>query len=152
VIETKLTSGLPARAAEPSALPITVVYTDVRPTLAALRRAASLARDLGATIRILNVRIVPYPLPLSEPQVDAATLTRNIRTLTGGHPVATRIEICFGRDVLDSLVQSLLPNSIVLIGAKRSWWPAREKRWARELSRRGHHVILVPEASQAQAA
>ncbi len=125
------------------ALAITVLYTAVRPTLAALRQAASLARDLGATIRILQVRVVPYPLSLECPPTDPEVLARNIRTLAEGQPIRTRIEICYGRDPLDSLLFSLQPNSLVLIGLKRTWWPCRERRWAKQLTRHGHHVIFA---------
>jgi hypothetical protein len=129
-----------------SALEVTVLYTKIRPTLTALRRAASLARDLGATIRILTVQVVPYPLPMEEPPVDAKTITKPIQTLVDGDAIATRIEICLGRDLLESLLASLAPASIVVIGAKRRWWPAREKRLAKKLRHHGHHVIFVPEA------
>lgn len=127
----------------PPALAITVFHTAVRPTLCALRRAATLARGLGAAIRILNVRAVPYPLPLDKPPADREVLARNISTLAAGYPIPTHIEICYGRDILDSLLQALSPNSIVLIGVKRKWCPSKERRWAKQLSRRGHHVILV---------
>ena len=132
----------PVKPAQP-ALTVTVLYTAVRPTLGALRRAASLARDLGASIRILNVRAVPYPLPLEHPPTDREVLARNIRTLAHGQPITTHIEICYGRDIMDSLLQSLSPNSIVLIGVSRSWWPSRERRWAKKLTQCGHHVIVV---------
>jgi hypothetical protein len=142
VIQTKPIFGSPAEIAPP-ALSVTVLYTSVHPTLWALRRAALLACDLGATIRILNVRAVPYPLPLNKPPADRETLARNIRTLANGQPIPTHIEICHGRDILDSLLQSLSPSSIVLIGVKRTWWPSKERRWAKQLSRHGHHVIFV---------
>jgi len=139
VIQTKPSYCSPAEIAPP-ALSVTVLYTSVHPTLSALRRAASLARDLGATIRILNVRAVPYPLPLNKPPADRETVARNIRTLADGQSIPTHIEICYGRDILDALLQSLSPSSIVLIGVKRKWWPSKERRWAKQLSRRGHHV------------
>ncbi len=142
MIQTKSTFVYPAQTTPP-ALAITVLYTAVRPTLAALRQAALLARDLGATIRILNVRAVPYPLPLNKPPTDREVLARNIRTLTDGQPIPTHIEICYGRDIEATLFQSLSPNSIVLIGGKRSWWPSQERRWAKQLDRHGHHVIFV---------
>jgi hypothetical protein len=146
VIQTKPLSGTPAETAAP-ALSVTVLYTSVQPTLWALRRAALLARDLGATIRILNARGVPYPLPLNKPPTDREVVARNIRTLADGQSIPTRVEICHGRDILDSLFQSLSPSSIVLIGVKRRWWPSKERRWAKQLSRRGHHVIFVAEGA-----
>ena len=143
MIETKLTFSFPMPLA-PSGLRITVLYTTVRPTLTALRHAATLARDLGASIRVLNVRAVPYPLPLDRPPVDHETLARNFRTIAEGQAIPTRVEVCYGRDVVESLLHSLSPNSIVLIGEKLRWWPSRERRWAKLLSRHGHHIVLVP--------
>jgi hypothetical protein len=146
VIQTKPIFGTPVETAPP-ALSVTVLDTSIHPTLWALRRAASLARDLGATIRILDVRAVPYPLPLNKPPADREVVARNIRTLADGQSIPTRIEICYGRDILDALLQSLSPSSIVLIGMKRTWWPSKERRWAKELSRHGHHVIFVAGAA-----
>ena len=142
MVETRLQTPAAKQPTE-SVLAITVLLTSVRATLAALRRAGYLARELDATIRILSVRVVPYPLPLDRPQVDASILARRLITLAGGQPIPAVVQICFGRDVLDSLLQSLRPNSIVLVGAKRAWWPWNERRLARQLSRRGHHVILI---------
>jgi hypothetical protein len=147
VIQTKPTSGFLVETAPP-AFAVTVLYTSVPATLAALRRAALLARDLGATIRILNVRTVPYPLPLDKPPVDREVVARNISTLADGQPIPTRIEICFGRDMVESLLQSLRPNSIVLVGSKTKWWPAKERRLAKQLARHGHQIILVAERKE----
>jgi hypothetical protein len=142
VIETKPTFHRSAQVASPE-LSITVLYTGVRPTLAALRRAAVLARDLGATIRVLNVRAVPYPLPLDHPPVNSEVLATSFRTLVQGQPIPTRVEICYGRDIIDSIRQSLSPNSLVVIGARTRSWPTREQRWAKQLNRLGHQVIFV---------
>ena len=117
-------------------------------TLSALRRAALLARDLHAAMRILNVKAVPYPLPLGHRPTGANVLARNISTLAEGQPIPTRVAICFGRDVADSLLQSLSPNSLVVIGAKTGWWPTKEQRSAKQLSRHGQHQgIFVSEGS-----
>jgi hypothetical protein len=148
VIEAKPTSGFLVETAPPPAFAVTVLYTNVRATLAALRRAASLARDLGATIRILNIRTVPYPLPLDKPPVDREVVARNISTLADGQPIPTRIEICFGRDVVESLLQSLSPNSIVLVGSKSRWWENKERKLAKQLARHGHQIILVAERKE----
>lgn len=134
MLDARPTSGFLAETAS-SPFAVTVLYTEVRATLAALRRAASLARGLGATIRILNVRAVPY-------------VARSISTLADGQPIPTRIEICFGRDVLESLLQSLSPNSLVLVGTRTRWWPTKEQRWVKQLARHGHQLILVVERKE----
>lgn len=144
MIQTEPRFGYSARPAQ-SALEITVLFTKVRATLTALRCAASLARDLGATVRILNVRVVPYPLPLDRPPTDRDVLATNISKLADGQSMPARIEIWFGRDVVDSLLQSLSPSSIVLVGAKTRWWPTKERRWAKQMTGHGHQVIFVSE-------
>jgi len=50
VIQRQSAFNCPVKLAQP-ALAVTVLYTAVRPTLGALRRAASLARDLGEAPR-----------------------------------------------------------------------------------------------------
>jgi hypothetical protein len=144
VISSKRAYVHPTQTAS-RALAITVLFTSVRPTLAALRRAAALAGGLGATIRILQVRTVPYPLPLNCPPTDREVLARNLSALVEGHSFPIRLEICYGRDSADSLFQSLDPRSIVVIGFKRTWWLSKEQRLAKQLGRRGHHVILAPD-------
>jgi hypothetical protein len=147
VIQAKPTSGLLTETAPP-AFAVTVLYTNVRATLGALRQAAFLARDLGATIRIINVRAVPYPLPLDKPPVDREVLARSISTLADGQLIPTRIEICFGRDVVQSLLRSLSPNSIVLVGYRAKWWPSKERKLAKHLARHGHQIIFVMERKE----
>jgi hypothetical protein len=50
-------------------LNITVVFTSVRGTSAALRSAAALVMTLGARINLVVLQVVPYPLPLTSPPV-----------------------------------------------------------------------------------
>ena len=48
-------------------LDVAVVFTTTAATVAALRTAGALARQLDACIRMLVPQVVPYPLPLQSP-------------------------------------------------------------------------------------
>src|ERR1700694_1862112 len=55
----------------PRRLEVNVIFTEPHATAAALMTAGSLARDLGACIRVRAAIAVPYALPLEKPPVSA---------------------------------------------------------------------------------
>lgn len=124
---------------------VTVVFTTVAATLMALRRAGELARELNARIRILMPHVVPYPLPIDRPPVDPEFKLRHFRTITADDTIETSIDVRLCRNSDDAVKQALCPQSVVLIGGPRRFWPTRETRLARKLSVAGHHVIFVPQ-------
>jgi hypothetical protein len=124
-------------------LSVTVVFTTVPETLAALRKAAILAHELGARIQIFVPYVVPYPLPLDRPQADPNFRVRQFRTMCEQEPIETRIEIQLCRNAGECLVRELAPESVVLIGDKRAWPFSGSMRLARWLQHRGHHVLVV---------
>ena len=56
----------PAEDAE-SSLNISVIFTAVEATLAALKQAGILASNLGGRISLVVAQVIPYPLPLNKP-------------------------------------------------------------------------------------
>ena len=126
-----------------STLEVTVVFTKVPATLRALKMAAELAHNLNGRIRLLVPQVVPYPLPLERPAVSAEFSRRRLQTLASQGSIDTRVEVWLCRDRSDELCQALKPDALVVIGVRRSWWPAAEKALARKLRRKGHEVILV---------
>ncbi len=128
-------------------LEVVVLFTDVQGTLRALKTAAELARNLNGRIRLLAPQVVPYPLSLDHPQVSNDFNQKRFQTLAanGSAPVGidTRVEMCWCRDRDTALCQALEPEALVVVGARRSWWPSHEKNLATKLRRKGHHVILV---------
>jgi hypothetical protein len=124
-------------------LPLTVIFTNVDSTLAALRHAAELARHLHAQIRVLIMQEVPYSLPLDRPQIPPDFRIRQLMTRSGGAFIATRIDILLCRDRCKSLLKILPPESLVLIGVDHGHWFIRGKRWAKLLEEAGHQVMLV---------
>src|SRR5215471_7640714 len=113
-------------------LNISVIFTSVESTLAAMRKAGSLASSLGARITLLAPQIVPYPLPLESPPVLLEFNERRFRVIANESPVETSVHVYLCRDKLQALTSALRRGSIVVLGGrKRWWWPTRDQWLAR---------------------
>jgi hypothetical protein len=123
-------------------LNISVVFTSVESTLAALKEAGGLASSLGARITLLVPQVVPYPLALETPPVLIEFNERRFRLIASQSPVETTVRIYLCRDGLETLTKVLNSGSIVVIGGQKRWWPTREKKLARQLRRAGHEVVF----------
>jgi hypothetical protein len=120
---------------------IVVLHTTVAETLEALKTAAQLATGLSARIRLLVLEVVPYPLPLDQPNVPLPFTKRRFRTLAANSSIETNVDIHLVRDP-DKAIESVLePHSVVVMGAHRSWWPNAHMRVAKRLERLGHQVV-----------
>jgi hypothetical protein len=127
-------------------LNITVVFTSVRATLAALRKAASLADGLGARVTLRVLQVVPFPLPLDEPPLAEEWNARRFRTMAAECPVETLVRVYFCRDRVETLCRALEARSLVVIGSeRRSWWFGAGRTLARALRRAGHDVVFAAE-------
>jgi hypothetical protein len=124
-------------------LSVTVVFTTVGWTLEALRKAGSLASQLGGCITLLVPQVVPYPLPLESPPVLIDWSERRFRVIAEESTVETKVRLYLCRDRLSTLLRILKPASVVVIGCRKRWGPTPEKRLARQLRRAAHEVILV---------
>jgi hypothetical protein len=123
-------------------LEVIVLHTTTRSTLQALRTAARLAEGLAARIRLLVLEIVPYPLPVSAPQVPMEFTHRHFRTVASETAIDTDVDIRLGRDKAQMLESALKPHSLVVMAAKTGWWPTAEKRLAKRLENLGHQVVV----------
>jgi hypothetical protein len=132
---------------------LTVLFTSVKGTLTALREAARIAPQLSAGIRILVPYVVPYPLPIDQPRVDPLFRLRQFRTVCEQESIATRIDIRLCRDALQCVGESLPPDSLILVGISRNWWPFnQERRLMRCLTAAGYEVVPVREARARRSA
>ncbi len=139
-------TGFPVRPPESEAesqMEVSVVFTSVKATLAALRTAGTLASRLRSRITLVVPQIVPYPLPLTSPPVLLDFSERQFRVLAGQSPVETVVRIYLCRDRLAALIQLLKPRSVVVLGGPRRWWPTAETRLSRQLRRAGHEVVFT---------
>jgi|SRR5579863_4289596 len=126
-----------------SKLDISVVFTSVGATLAALKEAGDLAASLGGRITLIVPQIVPYPLPLSTPPLLIDFNERRLRVIASNCRVETRVSIYLCRDPLETLQAVLKPHSLVIVGSRKSWWPTAEKRLARKLRSFGRQVLVT---------
>ena len=126
-----------------SGLNISVVFTSIAATLAALKQAGSLANRLGAHITLVVPQIVPRPLPLDSPPVLIDWNENRFRTIASESPVDTSIQIYLCRDRWETLESVLTPHSLVVVGGRKRWWPTPESRLANKLRKSGHEVIFT---------
>src|SRR5215472_6279230 len=133
----------PAVEAPEPKLNISVVFTSVPYTLAALKAAGSLSNRLAAQITLIVPQVVPHPLPLESPPVLLDWNERRLKVIAEESPVETKVNLYLCRDRLQTLNSVLAPHSLVVIGGPRRWWPTQEKKLARQLRRAGHEVVLV---------
>ena len=126
-----------------SGLQIVIPHRTPQLTRAALKYAASLAGGLEARIRLVDVHVVPYGVPLDRPTVSPKHLIRRIRHLAQESSIPVSAEIAYARDWEQGLRRVLAPGSLVLLPIKRSWWRTSEKRLAARLRKTGHSVVWV---------
>src|SRR5438067_12420588 len=67
-------------------------------TRAALNYAANLARDLNVRLRLIDIYVFPYGVPLDEPPVNPKYLTRRYRTLALDSTPPVSAEVIYARD------------------------------------------------------
>ena len=126
-----------------SNLQLHVIFTGLKETEASLGAAGQLARDLGGRLTLMVAEVVPYPLPVDCPPVPAEFTEKVLSQLAGKQEVETRVQVYLCRDRNQTIRQPLIPNSIVVIGSRKRWWPTREQWLASLLRRDGHQVIVL---------
>jgi hypothetical protein len=122
---------------------IVIPYRDSRLTNAALKYATSLMQDLNVRLRLIDVHVVPYGVPLNKPAVSPRYIERKLRTLAQECSFPVSPEIVYARDWEQGFRRALRPGSVILIAFQRSWWRTSEKRLANRLRKLGHQVIWV---------
>jgi hypothetical protein len=130
----------------PRRLEVNVIFTDPLATVAALKAAGSLARDLGACIHVRAAIPVPYALPLDKPPVSVGFLESLLCRLVSRSDLDTfepNVHLYMCRDQINTLERVLRPNSLVVISGREHWWPTAERRIAKALRSKGHRVVFV---------
>lgn len=141
-METSTTGSPKARSLRPH-LQLVIPYTTPELTRAALKSAAVLAQDLGATMRLVGVHVVPYPCPLDHPDVANEHLKNKLAAVAWESALPVRAEVVYGRDRQAAFRQVLGPGALVLLATRKHWWRTAQERLARSLSRAGHSVALL---------
>src|SRR4051812_4505118 len=82
----------------PAGLQVVIPHKSPALTKAALKYAAGLANGLDVRLRLIDVHIVPYGVPLDEPTVDPKYLVRRIRHISRDSELPISAEIVYARD------------------------------------------------------
>lgn len=133
----------PASTCTEEGLEVLVVHTDEDGTMAALRMAGELARELAARIRLILPYEVPYALPLTRPPVAVEFLESQIRELASRSNLNVAVQIYLCRDKRRTLELLLKPLSLVVVGGRKRWWRTAAQRLAHALEERGHQLIFA---------
>lgn len=127
-------------------LNISVVFTSMESTLAALKEAGNLANSLDAQITLIVPQIVPYPLSLESPPVHPEFNENRFLVMANESPVETGVQIYLCRDRLQTLTSVLKPGALVVLGGRKPrwrWWPTKDQTLARNLRRAGYEVLFT---------
>jgi hypothetical protein len=135
-------------------LEVTVIFTTVPGTTAALEAAGTLARGLNAKLRLLVPQVVPYQFPLTRPPVDLdharqAALSLLPCLCLSEHDMT--IQICLCRSRQECWNRAVPAGSLLLVGGRRSWWARSERRLAERIRSLGHEVIFVNQEGRSHA-
>ena len=128
---------------------INVIFTTLQGTTAAMRVAASLSRATEARVRLIDPRILRYPLRsagyalAAAPEVSIEDRERERVVRAAGVPVEVLVYNC-GRET-DAIRVALRRHSFVIMGGHRSWLPTRQERLQRAIESMGHIVTFVNE-------
>jgi hypothetical protein len=140
----QLTTDYPhASVTIPADLQVVIPHRTPKFTRTALKYAATLADCLNVRLRLIDVHVVPYGVPLDAPTVNPKHLERRLKSLAQESSLRISAEVVYARDWEQGFRRVLSPRSVVLIAIKRSWWRTSEKRLAARLRRLGHQVIWV---------
>jgi hypothetical protein len=125
------------------AIEIVIPYTEWSLGLAALDHAAVLAARLSATVRLIAVHTVPYPMPFGCPALAHAQLVEQLVDLASRSPLKVHAEVVLARGRNEGFLTSLPAESSVLLAGRRRLWETPEDRLAAMLSGEGHKVALI---------
>jgi hypothetical protein len=115
-------------------LAIHVAFTSDRETVAALRQAAKFAEGLNARILLVAPQVVPWAAEIDRPPVSPEFTAGKMLKLIEKSGVEAGVHVVLCRDRLEGLESVLGKNAVVIAG---------ENKLARQLTKRGHQVLLV---------
>ncbi|PYT26447.1 MAG: hypothetical protein DMG57_21540 [Acidobacteria bacterium] len=128
---------------KPGEFRVFLPYTSPRLTRAALAMIGGLTRNLSARVTLFAVHIVPFPLPLDCSDVTPGFLTRQLMGAAQEMGAPVNVELVLARDRDAGLKQIIPPGSLVVVAARKRWWPTAEKKLAQSLLKAGYSVALV---------
>jgi hypothetical protein len=125
------------------AIEIVVPFAEWAVTEAVMKRAAAFTAKLNASLMLVAVHTVPYPMSFGCPALVHAHLVDQLIDLASRCPLPVNPQVVLARSCEEGFRHALKPQSTVLLGTRRRFWKTSEERLALALARDGHHVALV---------
>jgi hypothetical protein len=122
---------------------IVIPFTEWAVTEAVLTRAVAFAEKLNASLTLIAVHAVPYPMSFGCPALVHAHLVEQLVDLASRCPLPVNSQVVLARSRQEGFRYALKPESTVLLGTRRRLWKTPEQRLAAALANDGHHVALV---------
>jgi len=138
----KKTAGPVEAIPHQQTLDIVVLYTSADLAGAALERAEELAKGMNLRVRLVCAQIVPYALPIDEPQILLEHLKNELEKVADMSGLEIQGEIVLAREMQTALRSALKPGSIVVLASHRRVWRTKEESLRNECIKAGHEVVL----------
>jgi hypothetical protein len=119
-----------------------VPFTTSSLTQLALDAADRMGAGLDASIRLIRVQVVPYPLDLAQTPVACDFIRGELSLLHSELPLSEEIRLA--RDSAEGLKGALRKGSVVVVAYHRRVWITPQERLAASLRRAGYQVVLLP--------
>jgi hypothetical protein len=137
----QFSSGVIEQAPHEAELDLVVPFTTPELTRAALNAANRMGGGLNATLRLVKVQVVPFPLDLEQSPVYIDFLKDQLAHFQSELPVAGEVRLA--REFETGLMGTLGRESVVILATPRRPWRTRNERLAGTLRRAGHKVVLI---------
>jgi len=152
-VRTQFGLGVIEQAQHEAELDLVVPFTTPELTRVALDAANRMGGGLNATLRLVKVQVVPFPLDLDQSPVYIDFLKNQLAQFQSELPVAGEVRLA--REFEAGLEGTLGRDSVVILATRKrppfltlSGWRTRNERLAATLRRAGHKVVLVNEEAK----
>src|ERR1700679_3742071 len=119
------------------AIEIVVPFTEWAVTEAVMKRAAAFTARLNASLMLVAVHAVPYPMSFGCPALVHAHLVDQLIDLASRCPLPVIPQVVLARSCEEGFRHALKPESTVLLGTRRRLWRTSEERLGVALARDG---------------
>jgi hypothetical protein len=129
------------QASRTAELDLVVPFTTPELTRTAFDAANRMGAGLNASLRLVKVQVVPFPLDLNQSPVYIDFLKKQLEEFQSEVPLSGEIRLA--RDFEDGLRGTLGRDSVVLLATKTRPWRTRTERLAASLRHSGHKIVLI---------
>jgi hypothetical protein len=148
-VKAQISSGSVEQERHEAELDLVVPFTTPDLTRSALNAADRMGGELNASLRLVKVQVVPYPLQIDQPPVYLEFLKNQLAQFRSELPMTNEVRL--SREAEAGLLGALKRDSIVVLATRRRPWRTRNERLAAKLRRAGHKVVLIYEKANKNA-